>query len=95
MTLGGLGRPSLLRLHTNGFDQPKTRLDGRPRRFLPINPPPPRRFQHLSTYHRNLLPAPALSPDNPLMEATMKGILAWMIGIPIPIIILLYILDIF
>ncbi len=29
------------------------------------------------------------------MEAPMKGILAWIIGIPIPIIILLYLFDIF
>lgn len=29
------------------------------------------------------------------MEATMKGILAWAIGIPIPIIILLYLADVF
>ena len=29
------------------------------------------------------------------MEAPMKGILAWIIGIPIPIIILFYLFDIF
>jgi hypothetical protein len=28
-------------------------------------------------------------------SARMKGILAWMIGIPIPIIIILYLLNIF
>jgi hypothetical protein len=28
-------------------------------------------------------------------ERTMKGILAWLIGIPIPIIIILYLLDVF
>ncbi len=29
------------------------------------------------------------------LEAPMKGILAWLIGIPIPIIILLYFVDVF
>jgi len=29
------------------------------------------------------------------MEETMKGVLAWMIGIPIPIIIVLYLIDVF
>jgi hypothetical protein len=29
------------------------------------------------------------------MEHPMKGILAWAIGIPIPIIIILYLLDVF
>ena len=29
------------------------------------------------------------------MEAAMKGIFAWLIGIPIPIIILLYFFDVF
>jgi len=29
------------------------------------------------------------------MEAIMKGILAWLIGIPIPLIIILYLLDVF
>jgi hypothetical protein len=28
-------------------------------------------------------------------EIVMKGILAWMIGIPIPIIIILYLIDVF
>ena len=29
------------------------------------------------------------------MEEEMKGILAWAIGIPIPIIIILYLVDVF
>jgi hypothetical protein len=35
-----------------------------------------------------------LSRDQP-KEPPMKGILAWMIGIPIPVIIVLYLLDVF
>jgi hypothetical protein len=34
-----------------------------------------------------------LQPTN--QEITMKGALAWLIGIPIPIIIILYLLDVF
>jgi hypothetical protein len=30
-----------------------------------------------------------------LQEPAMKGVLAWLIGIPIPIIIILYLLDVF
>ena len=33
-------------------------------------------------------------PDKPAKETCMKGILAWAIGIPIPIIILLYFTDV-
>jgi len=29
------------------------------------------------------------------MEVPMKGVLAWLIGIPIPVIILLYVFDVF
>lgn len=43
----------------------------------------------------NLSRFPALCGQRPPMEAPMKGILAWIIGIPIPIIILLYLFDIF
>lgn len=38
--------------------------------------------------------APAL-PLQLMQEASMKGIFAWLIGIPIPIIILLYVFDVF
>jgi hypothetical protein len=34
-------------------------------------------------------------PLRPTKELPMKGILAWVIGIPIPIIIILYLLDVF
>ena len=39
---------------------------------------------------------PALSFRNPLYRRlAMKGIAAWLIGIPIPIIIILYLVDVF
>jgi hypothetical protein len=43
-------------------------------------------------------PAPLvrLNPDATIRgETKMKGIFAWLIGIPIPIIIVLYLLDVF
>ena len=33
--------------------------------------------------------------SNPARRPAMKGVLAWVIGIPIPIIIILYLLDVF
>ena len=39
---------------------------------------------------------PRVDPaTNHLKETPMKGALAWLIGIPIPIIIILYLLDVF
>jgi hypothetical protein len=39
---------------------------------------------------------PPFSPERKSPEGKrMKGILAWLIGIPIPIIIILYLLDVF
>ena len=38
---------------------------------------------------------PPRSPPATKRRDTMKGILAWVIGIPIPIIIILYLLDVF
>lgn len=38
---------------------------------------------------------PALSRQATTGEPPMKGALAWLIGIPIPIIIILYLLDVF
>ena len=40
-------------------------------------------------------PPPALLPHNNHRSTAMKGILAWAIGIPIPIIIILYFMDVF
>jgi hypothetical protein len=42
-------------------------------------------------------PPPPAFPSRPHRKGqrTMKGILAWLIGIPIPLIILLYLLDVF
>jgi hypothetical protein len=37
----------------------------------------------------------ALSAQATPRSSNMKGILAWVIGIPIPIIIILYLLDVF
>ena len=37
----------------------------------------------------------AFLPGNRLRSVPMKGILAWLIGIPIPIIIILYLIDVF
>jgi hypothetical protein len=40
--------------------------------------------------------APAALPDQRTNRSfPMKGVLAWLIGIPIPIIIILYLLDVF
>jgi hypothetical protein len=39
--------------------------------------------------------APALSGQKQNGDFPMKGALAWLIGIPIPIIIILYLLDVF
>lgn len=41
------------------------------------------------------LPPAGRSPCDSKKEASMRGILAWVIGIPIPIIILLYLFDVF
>jgi hypothetical protein len=35
------------------------------------------------------------TPHQPALEMAMKGIIGWLIGIPIPIIILLYLFDVF
>jgi hypothetical protein len=43
---------------------------------------------------RNPTPAGAFPPE-PKREVSMKGIFAWLIGIPIPIIILLYLFHVF
>jgi hypothetical protein len=40
-------------------------------------------------------PARALCPRRSNRSIPMKGALAWLIGIPIPIIIVLYLLDVF
>jgi hypothetical protein len=40
-------------------------------------------------------PNPALSWQPTIRRTPMKGALAWLIGIPIPIIIILYLLDVF
>jgi hypothetical protein len=41
------------------------------------------------------LPGPPSRPDNPTpREIAMRGILLWLIGIPIPIIILLYLFNV-
>jgi hypothetical protein len=40
-------------------------------------------------------PPPSALQLRSTKELTMKGILAWVIGIPIPIIIILYLLDVF
>jgi hypothetical protein len=41
-------------------------------------------------------PAPDVQQPERQPEGTqMKGILAWLIGIPIPIIIILYLIDVF
>lgn len=40
-------------------------------------------------------PPPRSLCDNSVKGEVMKGILAWLIGIPIPIIIILYFLDVF
>lgn len=38
---------------------------------------------------------PGVFPSRNQPETFMKGALAWLIGIPIPIIIILYLLDVF
>jgi hypothetical protein len=40
------------------------------------------------------LPVTALRRDNKHGEATMRGILLWAVGIPIPVIILLYLFHV-
>ena len=40
-------------------------------------------------------PRPLRFPRDPAKESAMKGIFAWLIGIPIPIIIILYLLNVF
>ena len=40
-------------------------------------------------------PEPALFRQSTIRRTPMKGALAWLIGIPIPIIIILYLLDVF
>jgi hypothetical protein len=48
-----------------------------------------------------MAPAPAFAPGvghpgwQTCKETAMKGIIAWAIGLPIPIIILLYLFDVF
>lgn len=44
---------------------------------------------------RNPLPAPPVPSGTHPKENPMRGILAWLIGIPIPVIIILYFLDLF
>ena len=68
----------------------------------PPNFPKPQSVQPLTTYRtRVLIPEgtiplpPALNIQNNQRSTTMKGILAWAIGIPIPIIIILYFADVF
>ena len=41
------------------------------------------------------LPASRRFLSNNVLEVPVKGVLAWLIGIPIPIIILLYLVDVF
>ncbi|MBL9072204.1 hypothetical protein [Tabrizicola sp.] len=41
-------------------------------------------------HHPALIRQPTIRRSHP-----MKGVLAWLIGIPIPIIIILYLLDVF
>jgi hypothetical protein len=40
------------------------------------------------------VPVAALRPDNKHGEATMRGALLWFLGIPIPVIILLYLFHV-
>ena len=44
---------------------------------------------------REPLPTPPRSSPATTGDPPMKGILAWAIGIPIPIIIILYFMDVF
>ena len=44
---------------------------------------------------RNPTPRPGVHRQQQQEHTAMKGIFAWMIGIPIPIIIILYLMDVF
>ena len=44
---------------------------------------------------RNRTPSPAFTVRKQSKDSVMKGIVAWLIGIPIPIIIILYLADVF
>ena len=44
---------------------------------------------------RNRTPGPAFTVRKQSKDSVMKGIVAWLIGIPIPIIIILYLADVF
>lgn len=55
------------------------------REFQPPERRPPR---------RNAFPWPGVVPAHP-KEVTMKGIIAWLLGVPLVVVILLYVFHIF
>lgn len=80
------------RIHVEGYA-------GKPDAALPPVGKPLEGFD-FQTFHRELpagnRPAGAcVVPTINHQENPMKGALAWLIGIPIPIIIILYLLDVF
>lgn len=63
-----------------------------------LHPSHSNRMTHRPNAHRwprEPSPPGASYPGDKPQEHPMKGALAWLIGIPIPIIIILYLLDVF